>query len=171
MKKEIIMIGMGSRPEGDELGMDLEAAEEADAEMIAAISPRGDFTSRGLDPLVKATNSLLPLFDQEPTYPKVGDTKVLPPDFVRILAMFKGAIDDAIEKEVILPEMKISLDSIKDDTALITLAGKLQMLAKDKAFKSFLKEPVEEMEPEEEGEMEEEEMSDEEEESFLMDRM
>ena len=172
MKEKIIMVGIGSRPEGDEIGMDLEQAEEADSQMISAIAPKGDFTKRGLDPLVKATNALLPLFDQEPTYPKVPDTKVLPNDFVRILAMFKGAIDDAIEKEVILPEMKMSLDTIKDDTSLMTLAGKLQMLAKDKAFKQFLKEPMEEeMEEEYDEEVGMEPMTEEDEEDLMMERM
>ena len=48
MEKEVVMIGVGSRPEGDPMGEELGMAEEADDQMFAAMAPRGDFTSRGL---------------------------------------------------------------------------------------------------------------------------
>jgi hypothetical protein len=172
---KVIMVGIGSREGMGELDQDLEMAEEADASLYESLAPKGDFTSRGLDPLVKSVNLVLPLFEQEPTYPKVKDTKLLPVDFVRILSMFAAAVDDAIEAEVLAPEMKISLDGIRDDSALMSLAGKLQMISKDKAFKAFLKEEVEEIGAEEEG-GEEEEMMEEggeemSEEDLLMSRM
>jgi hypothetical protein len=56
-----------------------------------------------------ATNKLLPLFDQTGDYPMVEDTKQLPPDFTRILAMFAGAVGDAISEEVLNPEMAIQI--------------------------------------------------------------
>lgn len=149
MKEETMMTGVGARPEGpmaDELGQ----AEQADSEMFQSMSPEGDFTSRGLDPLVKATNKLLPLFDQEPSYPKVEDTNVLPEDFTRVLSMFVGAVDEAIAAQAISPEMAISLDDVRDDTGLLTIAGKLDVLAKDREFKRFINEaeaPVEEEAP------------------------
>jgi len=143
-KEKMIVIGIGSRPGSDPIGKELEDAEEADSDMFEAMAPKGDFTARGLAPLVKATNRLLPLFGQEPDYPSVPDTKVLPTDFTRILAMFKSAVDDAISKEVVDQEMAIMLDSIRDDSALMALAGKLDMLSRDKDFKRFLKEPMEE---------------------------
>ena len=175
MKDKMIMIGIGSRPEGEPMGGELESAEEADMSMFEEMSPKGNFTSRGLAPLVKVTNKMLPLFDQTGDYPMVEDTKQLPTDFTRILAMFKSAVDDAIEKEVVMPEMAIQLDNVRDDSALMALAGKLDMLSKDKAFKQFLKEPMEEEESEgqsygQEG-AEEIGMSPEEEDDMLMSRM
>ena len=146
-------------------------AEEADQDVFEAMAPRGTFTSRGLDPLVRATNKLLPLFGQTPDYPQVEDTDVLPTDFVRVLAMFQAAIDDAIEEGVLKPEMKISLDGVVDDTALMTIAGKIDMVAQDREFKKFLQEPFE---PEaEEAPMREEpaEMTEEEEDMIMMERM
>lgn len=142
----VISIGVGARPEGEPMAKELNEAEMADKEMMSAVAPKGNFTSRGLAPLVRATNKLLPLFGQTPDYPMVEDTKELPEDFTRILSMFAGAIDEAISKEILEPEMKIMLESIRDDAALMAVAGKLEMLAKMKEFKKFLSEPVEEEE-------------------------
>ena len=173
MDEKMIVIGVGSRPEGAEYGPELEMAEEEDAKVYEAMAPRGTFTSRGLDPLVRATNGLLPLFDQTPDYPKVEDTDVLPTDFVRVLVMFKEAIDEAIEQDVLRPEMAISLDDVRDDTALMALAGKIDMVAKDREFKRFLSEPIEEEELAEEvrEDVMGPQMSMEEEDDFMMGRM
>lgn len=167
----MIMIGVGARPQGEPMSEDLGMAEEADAEMFEAMAPRGNFTSRGLDPLVRSTNKLLPLFDQTGDYPSVEDTEVLPTDFVRILAMFQAAVEDAISEDVLREEMRIDLDGVIDDTGLMTIAGKLDMLSKDREFKKFLKEPMEEEAMEEEEEMEEEAMTDDEMDSLMMERM
>ena len=169
MAKEMIMIGVGARPEGEPMSEELGMAEEEDEKMFEAMAPRGDFTSRGLDPLVRATNKLLPLFDQSGDYPSVEDTDVLPTDFVRILAMFQQAVEEAIDQDILRGEMAISLDDVRDDTALMTIAGKLDMLAKDRDFKRFLAEPIEE--EAEEMEEEEEAMSPEEEDELFMGRM
>ncbi len=173
MSKEMLVIGVGSRPEGEPMGEELEMAEEADADMFEAMAPEGDFTSRGLDPLVRATNRMLPLFDQTGDYPMVEDTQKLPTDFVRILAMFQQAVEEAIDEDVVNEEMRISLDDVRDDTALMTIAGKIDMLSKDREFKRFLEAPVEEEEMAEE--MREETgstpMSADEEDEFMMGRM
>jgi hypothetical protein len=173
MDNKTIVIGVGARPEDDPMAMDLGMAEEADAEMYEAMAPTGDFTSRGLDPLVRATNRMLPLFDQSGDYPEVEDTNRLPVDFTRILSMFKAAVDDAIDQDVVREEMRIDLDGVKDDTALMTIAGKLDMLSKDKDFKKFLAEPIDEEEDEEamDRDAEMETMSAEDEDDFLMGRM
>ena len=171
MEDKMIMIGVGARPQGEPMSEDLGMAEEADAEMFEAMAPRGNFTSRGLDPLVRSTNKLLPLFDQTGDYPSVEDTEVLPTDFVRILAMFQAAVEDAISEDVLREEMRIDLDGVIDDTGPMTIAGKLDMLSKDREFKKFLKEPMEEEAMEEEEEMEEEAMTDDEMDSLMMERM
>lgn len=173
MEKEMLIIGVGSRPEGEPMGEELEMAEEADAEMFEAMAPEGDFTSRGLDPLVRATNRMLPLFDQTGDYPMVEDTQKLPTDFVRILAMFQQAVEEAIDEDVVNEEMRISLDDVRDDTALMTIAGKLDMLSQDREFKRFLEAPVEEEELAEEirDDVGSTPMSAEEEDEFLMGRM
>jgi hypothetical protein len=174
MEKEQIVIGIGARPAGEPMSEDLGMAEEADAEMFEAMAPTGDFTSRGLDPLVRSTNRLLPLFGQTADYPMVEDTSKLPVDFTRILAMFSAAAEDAIAQDIIREEMKLDLESLRDDTSLITMAGKLDMLSKDKDFKRFLSEPAPEEEPmgEEMGEeMGEQPMSMEDEDAYLMGRM
>lgn len=155
----------------------LKEAAYADSETVKVLSPKGNFTGRGLAPLVKATNKLLPLFGQSGDYPTLpGNLKELPEDFTRVITMFVAAVNDAIAEEVVGPEMAISLDSITDDTGLLTLAGKLQMLASSKDFKKFLSEPAEDetrgTEAGEEGGMpEEEEMSSENADQLMMGRM
>lgn len=166
-----VEIQLGGRdPKSSPVASELNELEMEDEDMYSQMAPRGTFTSRGLDPLVKNTNKLLPLFGQDPSYPKIGDVDVLPTDFVRVLAMFVSAVDDAVEEGVLNPEMKIDLEGVRDDAGLMSLSGKLDMLAKDKDFKRFLQEDK----AEEEAPMEEEakmEMSPEDEDALMMERM
>ena len=164
-----IQVG-GRDPKSSPVAEDLNKLEMEDEDMYVQMAPRGTFTSRGLDPLVRNTNKLLPLFGQDPSYPKVADTDVLPTDFVRILSMFVAAVDDAIQEGVLNPEMKIDLEGIIDDAGLMSLSGKIEMLSKDREFKKFLQEVKPEEETMEEP-MAEMEMSPEEEDAMLMERM
>lgn len=174
MKNMKINIEMSKEP-SPVTGMGEEAAMAED-EMMMEVAPKGKFTPKGLAPLVKNTNILLPLFGQTPDYPMIKDELTqLPTDFFRVLSMFKSAVDDAISEEVIGQEMAIDFNSVKDDTSLMLLAGKLNQLAKDKAFKQFLKEPpkgeTKATEAGEEGGMPEEEMSSENADKLMMGRM
>lgn len=154
------------------LAPEIQEAEMADEEMFQAMAPKGKFTPRGLNALVKATNSLLPLFGQTADYPMFKEeAPVLPTDFVRVLAMFSSAAEDAIAQDVLDPEMSIDMEGVMNDTGLMQLAGKIEKLAKDKSFKKFLSEPMPEQE--EEAAMEEEgaPMSAEDEDALMMERM
>lgn len=164
-----IQIG-GRDPKSSPVAEELNELEMEDEDMYVQMAPRGTFTSRGLDPLVKNTNKLLPLFGQDPSYPKIGDVDVLPTDFVRVLAMFVSAVDDAVEEGVLNPEMRIDLEGVRDDAGLMSLSGKLDMLAKDKDFKRFLQEDKADEEPMEE-EMAEMEMSPEMEDEMMLGRI
>lgn len=135
------MDNKASSPVSKEMEGDIAEMESMDEEKFAAMAPKGAFTARGLNALVKATNKLLPVFGQTGDYPTFSqDIKVLPTDFVRVLAMFVTAIDDAIKDEIVGPEMAIDMESIKDDTSLTTIAGKLEMLSKLREFKKWLSE-------------------------------
>lgn len=124
-------------------GHDIEPLERADEELYATQAPTGNFTKAALNGLVTAVNKLLPLFSQTPDYPMFKeDVGVLPTDFVRVLSMFIGAVDAALAAEVIEPELAFVLEDIVDDTTLHQVAGKITSLAKSKAFKKFLNEPV-----------------------------
>ena len=138
--EKTIMIDIGAPPEymADEVMM----AEQADEEMFEAMAPKGDFTQRGLSSIVRATNKMLPLFGQTPDYPDVPDTNMLPTDFTRILAMFAAAVEEAIEDDILSPEMAIDLSTVRDDSGLLTVSGKLDMLRQDKDFKRYLAEEV-----------------------------
>ena len=77
----------------EELAMEIQGAEQDDEMMFAQMSPKGNFTSKALNNLVKATNRLLPLFGQTPDYPMFeGNLTEFPTEFVRVLTMFKGAV-------------------------------------------------------------------------------
>lgn len=136
-----------------EMEIEIQGAEEDDEMMFDDMAPEGNYTPKALNNLVKATNRLLPLFDQTPDYPTFNEplTK-LPTDFVRVLMMFSGAIDDAIANDMIDEEMSFELQEITDDAMINMLAGKVNNLVNSKEFKRYLKEM-----PDEEG-MEEEEV-------------
>jgi len=172
MKVSIEMMGNEPSPVS---GMTDEAQYE-DESTMNEMAPKGKFTPKGLGPLVKNTNIMLPLFGQTPDYPMIAEeVNQLPTDFFRILSMFKAAVDDAIAEEIVGADMAIDFNTLKDDTSLMLLAGKLNQLAKNKEFKKFLKEPpkneTKATEAGEEGGMPEEEMSSENADKLMMGRM
>lgn len=174
MKEEM----MGQPSMAIEVEID-KAAEDEDMD-FADMAPKGRFTAKALNNLVKATNRLLPMFDQTPDYPSFdGDTTEFPTDFVRVLAMFQGAADDAIEQGIVDDEYGFDFDEITGDANIQVLAGKINKLAGDKGFKRYLQSmPSDEPEGEEmavadadmeespEGPMEEEDMD-----ALFMERM
>jgi len=155
------------------------AAQDEDMD-FAEMAPKGRFSAKALNNLVKATNRLLPMFDQTPDYPSFdADVSEFPTDFVRVLAMFQGATDDAIEQGVVDDEYGFDFDEITGDANIQVLAGKINKLAGDKGFKRYLQSmPSDEPEGEEmavadadmeespEGPMEEEDMD-----ALFMERM
>jgi len=155
------------------LGMMGAEAEDAEEGMYDEMAPKGKFTPRGLAPLVKAANALLPLFGQTPDYPALNEPLTqLPNDLVRVLSMVVAAVDDAIAAEAVGPDVAIVLDGVTDDRALMLLAAKMTALAKDREFKRFLNEPG----PAPEANVDEErtpmpEMADEAADSLMMSRM
>jgi hypothetical protein len=153
-----------------------EQATEAEDEMFMEMAPKGKFTPKGLMALVKETNKMLPLFGQEGNYPALNQAMgQLPTDFVRILAMFSAAVDDAIASDVLSPDMALDFSGVKDDTGLMMLAGKLNSILKSMEFKRFLKEPQPQKEEEEMTYDEERtpmpEMGEDDAESLMMSRM
>jgi hypothetical protein len=166
-----IKIGGKSDMEDSQFAPELSEAEMADEEMVNSVAPTGQYTAKGLNALVNATNATLPLFEQTPDYPKFSENLTkLPTDFVRVLMMFQSAVDDAIAQEVLPQDMAFDLATVKDDSALMSLAGKLSMISKSKDFKKFLKEPPMEETNTSEA-VEEVGMSPEEEDKLMMDRM
>lgn len=141
------------------MGLDAEigAAEQEEEVAFAQMAPKGRFTAKALNNLVKATNRLLPKFGQTPDYPMFeGEITEFPTDFVRVLAMFQGATDDAVEKGIVDDEFGFDFEDITSDANLMILAGKINKLASDKQYDRYLKsQPTEE--PEEGEEMVDEE--------------
>lgn len=130
-------------------------AEEEDM-MMAEMAPKGDFGRKPLNALVVITRKMQPLFGLEPDYPKFeDDITELPIEFVRVLSMFKQAIDDAIARDILSEDDAFDLADITDNSSLTLLAGKLNKVLRDKGFKKFLAEKPEETEDEEETEVEE----------------
>lgn len=158
MKGAKIEIKIGGKNE--DMGGEKDTSQEvsdlasADDEVYMEMAPKGNFTPKGLNNLVKSTNMLLPAFGQTADYPTFSENlTVLPTDFVRVLAMFKAAVDDAIAQGILGEEMAISFDTITDDLALTSLAGKISNMSKNFNFKKFLKEsPPEESNATEAGE-------------------
>lgn len=159
--------------EGPASGMGA-AAAEAEDDMMEEMAPKGKFTPKGLAPLVKAANALLPLFGQTGDYPMITETvTVIPTDLFRVLSMFAAAVDDAIAGDMVDGEMAMDFSGVRDDSSLMLLAGKLSKLAANRDFKKFLKEP---MAPKEESKVDEErtpmpKMTPEDEDTMMMERL
>lgn len=162
---EDMAMGMPTgQPEETEVMIMMAEGEQSDDEMFAQMAPTGDFSKNAMNRLVDATNKLLPLFDQTPDYPSFPDgVQQFPTDFVRVLGMFQGAINMAVDAGEIPEEMDFNMEDIQDDRSIMMLAGKISALAKNKDFKRFLENPPMEEEDQMEEEMtEEEEMGDDE---------
>lgn len=167
--------------EGPEMSLqvEIETAENEDEAMYSEMAPSGRYSKKALNNLVKATNTLLPLFEQTPDYPTFTEDLEgrLPTDFVRVLAMFQGAIDGAVQTDAIDGEFAFAMEELTDDNAANILAGKLTSIAKNRDFRNFLKEPAmveETMEEEvvaEEGPATPETMSEDELDALFMGRM
>jgi len=123
-----------------EMEIEIQGAEQDDESMFGQMAPRGRFTAKALNNLVKATNRLLPLFDQTPDYPTFeSNITEFPTDFVRVLAMFEGAVSGAIEEDIIDEEMDFDMGDITGDENVNMLAGKINRLVNDRSFKKYLK--------------------------------
>lgn len=169
MKEEMMNQGQPSM----EMEIEIQGAEQEDESMFGEMAPKGRFTAKALNNLVKATNRLLPLFDQTPDYPSFDQNITeFPTDFVRVLAMFNGAVSGAIEENLIDEELDFDMSEITGDENVNMLAGKLNRLVNDRSFKKYLKgmsddkgESMEE-EPESEQSMQEEDVD-----ALFMERM
>jgi len=158
------------------LDAEIGAAEQDEEMAFAEMAPKGRFSAKALNNLVKATNRLLPKFGQTPDYPSFeGDITEFPTDFVRVLAMFQGATDDAVEQGIVDDEFAFEFEDISSDGNLMILAGKINKLASDKQYDRYLKsQPTDEpIEGEEmvEDEITTEDMPPEEVDALFMERM
>jgi hypothetical protein len=165
----------------DEMKMRV-AQEEEDVGMLEddlyeQSGPQGRFSKKAMNSLVKAANDVATLFGITDKLPPVAsDAPSFPPELLRVIFMFKDAMEDAIEMDMLSEEAMPQLEGISDDAGIMMLAGKLQMAAKDKNFKKFLKKPSEksmkvEVEVESEEESSPEEMSSDEMDKMFMSRM
>jgi len=136
----------------NEMMMDLEnemgGAQQEEEVAFAEMAPKGRFSAKALNNLVKASNRLLPKFGQTPDYPLFNsDETVFPTDLVRVLAMFQGATDGAVEMGIVDDEFGFDFENITDDANIMVLAGKINKLATDKRYDRYLQ-----SQPEDDGE-------------------
>ncbi len=179
MAREDIDFLLGDEPSGvsavdaakAQLDSSISEVGVQESEMLQAMSPKGQFSKRVLGTLANSLNRVAPLFERpdlkiEKVEAPPEDANSFPEDYMRVLAMVVAASSDAAQEGVVESNLVPALETIVDDTGVNLLVGKLSMLAKDKDFKRFLKEPAPqapEVEPVvEEQEPVQDEMSDEE---------
>lgn len=110
-------------------------AMELDAMEAEQMQVQGEYSERMLNKTVDALNRVLKIF-RAPEYPKFeSGSNVLPPEFVRQLTMVSAAAKDAMVED------KMFDPKPTNDTELRDIAGKLDALAMDRAFKAFLNKP------------------------------
>jgi len=157
MRLAVNWMKLGGRVNEEMLDAEIGAAEQEEEVAFAQMAPRGRFSAKALNNLVKATNRLLPKFGQTPDYPEFdGNITEFPTDFVRVLAMFQGATDDAVEQGIVDDEFAFDFENISDDANLMVLAGKINKLASDKQYDRYLRSQPTEEEETEEGMVEDE---------------
>jgi hypothetical protein len=128
--------------EQQELNVDsdqlLQLAEQADdAEAIQQVEISGDFSLERINKLVDALNRVNKVF-QAPPYPAFeASPEIFPPEFVSNLEMVQAAVSASG-----LDDYAFELTEIADDEDLKMLAGKLDAMASDKSFRSFLNKPL-----------------------------
>ena len=132
-------------------------AKDYEEEMDSAFTegaPKGKFTKPVMNELVDAFREVQKLmgFEESDLYPMFEENTVteFPPEFVRGLAMLAKAAEDYGQ-----PGM-ISLEGIKDNAGVATLAAKVRALAEDPEFEMFLSEDATSAEGGEGGEMDDE---------------
>lgn len=110
-------------------------AMELDEMESQEMTVQGEYSERMLNKTVDALNRVLKIF-RAPEYPKFeSGSEILPPEFVRQLDMVNRAATDAMIDD------KLFDPKPTNDTELRDIAGKLDALAMDKAFKAFLNKP------------------------------
>ena len=159
MQSVVSWMKLGGKVNEEMLDAEIAAAEQEEEVTFAQMAPKGRFSAKALNNLVKATNRLLPKFGQTPDYPSFGqDITEFPTDFVRVLAMFQGATDDAVEQGIVDDEFAFDFEDITSDANLMVLAGKINKLASDKQYDRYLRsQPTDE--PEEGEEMVDDEIT------------
>ena len=140
MQSVVSWMKLGGKVNEEMLDAEIGAAEQDEEMAFAEMAPKGRFSAKALNNLVKATNRLLPKFGQTPDYPSFeGDITEFPTDFVRVFAMFQGATDDAVEQGIVDDEFAFEFEDISSDGNLMILAGKINKLASDKQYDRYLK--------------------------------
>ena len=126
-------------------------AREADAARETAfeqMAPSGDYPVGDLNSLVDSLNGVLPLFNL-PAYPSfTADLDgPLPTEFVQQLAMGADAANAAG-----LERLSFDVASATDSAGLEEIQARLDTLANNQSFKTFLRSEAEEAAPEEPAE-------------------
>ena len=160
----------------EDMKMQVEAEAEdvgmLEDEMYEGSSPQGRFTKKAMNVLIKSMNDMASLFGIEDKLPPIGgDASTFPPEVMRLLDMFKKAVEDAVEMDMLAEDALLDWSGIVDDSGIQMLAGKLQMASKDKKFQKFLKKPQPKVEVEIEVEEGPKEMSESEMDQMFMSRM
>ena len=122
-------------------------AREADAARDTAfeeMAPSGDFPVGDLNALVDSLNGVLPLFNL-PAYPSfTADIDgPLPTEFVQQLAMVADAASASG-----LERLSFDVASATDSAALEDIQARLDTLANNQSFKTFLRSEAQEEQPE-----------------------
>jgi len=131
---------------GAEMDTAMQDADIAQEEVYSEMSPQGDFSKAATNGVIKALNSVLPLFGIDKLEMVDSDTTEFSPDLTRSLSMVAQSVSDAMEAGELDDELLFDMEDIGDDRDLKLLSGKLSMLARHKDFKRWLK--TAEVEPE-----------------------
>ena len=159
-------------PEEEALLSRAEDADASRADAFTEMSSVGNFSVESLNILVDSLNDLLPIFDVPEPYPSFDqgiEDGPLPAEFIGAIEMVRAAAMDAG-----LERLAPDVTEASDDAAIEDVAIKLDTLAENQTFRTFLKSPDDRPEEEpaaEEAAVAEETVSDAEVDALFADRL
>jgi len=137
---------------------ELVEAQQIEDNNIQTLAPTGAFSSKKMNGLVIALNNLSALFGWEQLPRVTADINgSIPNDIMRKLLTLSAAIDDAITEGILDQDNQIDTD-ISDDHGLLMLSSAISKLTRNKKFKRFLEQPIENTEATEEDTLNPEEL-------------
>ena len=137
------MLGMNKElksPQLKEVSVSISEVENEEEGLLSDMAPKGEWSVEAMNIFLDSLNKVAALFSL-PAFDKVKEVvTVIPTPIVKALIMIQDAVADAVAQEVVSPDLAFDVSALTNDSNLGLLGGKLDLLAKDRELRRFLKE-------------------------------
>jgi hypothetical protein len=130
-------------PELKQVSVSISEVENEEEGLLSDMAPKGEWSMEAMNIFLESLNKVAALFSL-PAFDKVKEVvTVIPTPTVKALIMIQDAVGDAVEQDVVSPDLAFDVSALTNDNDLGLLGGKLDLLARDKELRRFLKESPE----------------------------